>query len=117
MTLDIGMVTIDCEDPKGLAEFWKAALNREVGFAYENEFITLEAPAAGGVVLGLQRVPEPRQGKNRIHIDLGTEDRRAEVDRLVALGAKELDTHEMPGMMWTVLSDPEGNQFCVGAQH
>ncbi len=71
----------------------------------------------GGLSLGLQRVPEPRAGKNRVHIDLGAEDREQEVKRLVALGATEQAQHEVPGFAWTVLSDPEGNEFCVSGSH
>ena len=72
------------------------------------------AAAPRGLALGLQRVPEPRTGKNRAHIDWQTDDRPAEVGRLVALGATVLAEHEMPGFGWTVLADPDGNEFCVG---
>jgi len=65
-------------------------------------------------VLGLQRVPEPRSGKNRVHVDLSGGSRATEVPRLVGLGATVVGEHEMPGLVWTVLADPEGNEFCVG---
>lgn len=110
----MGMITIDCADPRGLARFWTAALGTTVAQDYEGEFLIL-APAEGGLPLALQRVPEPRAGKNRAHVDFGYEDREAEVKRLVELGAKEVGRHEVPGLAWTVLVDPEGNEFCVSA--
>jgi predicted enzyme related to lactoylglutathione lyase len=106
MAIHMGMITIDCADPQGLARFWTAALGTTVANDY-GEFVMLAAPA-GGLPLGLQRVPEPRAGKNRVHIDFGGDDRGTEVKRLVELGAKEV-----PGLAWTVLTDPEGNEFCV----
>lgn len=116
MKLRMAMITIDCADPRGLAEFWTAALGTTVAQDFEGEFLFL-APPEGGLSLGLQRVPEPRVGKNRVHIDLGAEDREQEVKRLVALGATEQAQHEVPGFAWTVLSDPEGNEFCVSGSH
>jgi predicted enzyme related to lactoylglutathione lyase len=115
MAIQMGMITIDCADPRDLARFWTAALGTTVAQDYEGEFLIL-APPPGGLSLGLQRVPEPRAGKNRVHIDFGGDDRGAEVKRLVELGAKEVAEHEVPGLAWTVLTDPEGNEFCVSAR-
>ncbi|WP_103348051.1 VOC family protein, partial [Amycolatopsis sp. CA-128772] len=112
MAIHMGMVTIDCTDPRALAEFWTAALGTTVAQDY-GEFVMLAPPTTGGLAMGLQRVPEPREGKNRVHIDFGGDDRAAEVKRLVELGAKEVAEHEAPGLAWTVLVDPEGNEFCV----
>lgn len=67
------------------------------------------------MVLGT--LPEARTGKNPIHLDLTTTDRVGEVRRIVALGAREHEEHTVPGLTWTVLSDPEGNKFCVGGYH
>jgi predicted enzyme related to lactoylglutathione lyase len=63
--------------------------------------------------MGLQQVPQPRVGKNRVHVDFHADDREVEVRRLVGLGATVLDEQEVPGLRWTVLADPEGNEFCV----
>ncbi|HEX3751664.1 MAG TPA: VOC family protein [Streptosporangiaceae bacterium] len=113
MGLAIGMVTIDCADPKRLAGFWAAALGVAVQADY-GDFVFLQRPADGGPVLGLQRVPEPRAGKNRVHVDLAGGPQATEVPRLVGLGATVVAEHELPALRWTVLADPEGNQFCVG---
>ena len=60
-------------------------------------------------------MPEDRSGKNRVHIDFGTQDREGEIERLLALGATRGEDHTVPGLTWTVLHDPEGNEFCVGS--
>ncbi|ATY10490.1 VOC family protein [Amycolatopsis sp. AA4] len=115
MGLEMGMITVDCAEPRRLAEFWTAALGVPVAADY-GEFVMLESPGPGVPRLGLQRVPEPRSGKNRVHVDFGADDRAAEVRRLVELGAAELGNHSVPGLEWTVLEDPEGNVFCVSAK-
>ncbi|PZS40446.1 MAG: glyoxalase [Pseudonocardiales bacterium] len=112
MGLSIGMVTIDCSDPQSLAEFWTATLGTTVAGDY-GEFVFL----AGTPGLGLQKVAEPRAGKNRVHLDLAADDRAAEVARLSGLGASVLAEHSAPGLWWTVLTDPEGNEFCVCSHH
>ncbi|WP_392672052.1 VOC family protein [Streptomyces sp. LN785] len=62
-----------------------------------------------------QRVPEPKAGKNRLHLDVhaGPGRRDAEVARLEGLGATRSRKVEEPGGTWWVLTDPEGNEFCV----
>ena len=119
MAVAIGMVTTDCVDPKALATFWAAALGTSVSGDY-GEFVMLAPPPAGGPVLGFQRVPEKRAGKNRLHLDLvaPTGGRQAEVARLVELGAAVLGERggDAEGLVWTTLTDPEGNEFCV-AEH
>ncbi|EID53217.1 VOC family protein [Saccharomonospora xinjiangensis] len=119
MTLSLANVTIDCTDPRELAGFWTQALGWTVAFDFDGEFVMLSSPGTGsgnGTSLSLQRVTEPRSGKNRVHMDFAADDRVAEVRRLVGLGATELAGHKGPGLTWTVLADPEGNEFCV-AQH
>ena len=59
------------------------------------------------------RVPEPKTAKNRMHLDLTAPDPEAEVARLVELGATRVADMEEWGDQWTVLQDPEGNEFCV----
>ncbi|MGH3763496.1 VOC family protein [Actinophytocola sp.] len=116
--MKLNMVTIDCADPRSLAEFWTKALDLEVGFDADGWFMQLRAPAdPTQPYLGLQKVPEERAGKNRVHLDFSTADREAEIDRLVALGATRGADHTVPGLTWTVLQDPEGNEFCVGTAH
>jgi predicted enzyme related to lactoylglutathione lyase len=105
------MVTIDCVDPQALAKFWTEAAGYSVASDW-GEFVVL-VPSSGGLRLGLQRVPEARAGKNRVHVDWEAPDRAAEVQCLVGLGAEIVGEHHVPGLSWTVLADPEGNEFCV----
>jgi predicted enzyme related to lactoylglutathione lyase len=111
MAIQMGGVTIDCAAPQKLAEFWSAALG-VTDVRDHGEYVLL---AMNGAYLGLQLVPEERAGKNRVHMDFRTDDRAAEVARLVGLGATEMEQHTVPGLAWTVLRDPEGNEFCVGS--
>ncbi len=112
MTLRIGMVTIDCRSPQRLAEFWAPALDLEVLGDY-GEFVILGRDDSS-VSLGLQQVPESRGAKNRVHVDLRGEPREAAAERLTRLGAKLRARHHQPGLSWIVLTDPEGNEFCIG---
>ncbi|MEJ7743931.1 MAG: VOC family protein [Nocardioidaceae bacterium] len=59
-------------------------------------------------------MPETKTTKNRRHVDPAADDREAEVTRLAALGASRLSDHDEWGAVWTVMADPEGNDFCVG---
>ncbi|MFD5141884.1 VOC family protein [Streptomyces sp. NPDC058401] len=109
MALSAKMITIDCAEPRELADWWAQALGVEVAEDF-GEFVIL---AARPLVLGFQRVPEGKAGKNRVHVDFESPDRRGEVDRLVKLGAKVVGEHTAPGFEWTTLQDPAGNEFCV----
>jgi predicted enzyme related to lactoylglutathione lyase len=112
MVLKPGMVTIDCADPQPLAAFWTEAAGYRVA-ADHGVFLLLQSEGGSGLSIGLQQVPEPPVGKNRVHVDFHADDREAEVGRLVGLGATVLDEQQAPGLRWTVLADPEGNEFCV----
>jgi predicted enzyme related to lactoylglutathione lyase len=110
------MVTIDCAEPAKLAPFWTEALGAKIVEDMGGEFIIMATPPEGGVLLGLQKVPEHKIGKNRVHVDLNTEDREADVRRLVGMGATVRAEHQGTGYEWTVLADPDGNEFCVGGE-
>jgi predicted enzyme related to lactoylglutathione lyase len=115
----MGVVLIlDCNDLDREAEFWAAALRyREV---YRDEPYLVLMPHDGdgsGLVLQLQRVPEPKSGKNRLHLDLHVDAVEPEFDRLVGLGAQPLgDPTVESGYRWRVMADPEGNEFCICAR-
>jgi hypothetical protein len=81
-------------------------------------------PDKAGPRIYFQKVPEPKTVKNRVHLDLNvagrgmpTEERNrqvdAEVERLIRLGATRVGSYEQHGEYWTVMKDPEGNEFCV----
>ena len=80
----------------------------------EGGYVVLHPASENSTALAFQQVPEERSGKNRVHVDFLSEDQEKEVERLVGLGARELAKHDEPSIgSWTVLADPEGNEFCV----
>jgi hypothetical protein len=119
--MNIGMVTIDCANPSELGKFWSATLDVQI-IAESDAFVVLSPTGSGGPRLGLQRVSDPHTEKNRLHLDIEATDPKVEVERLLSLGASVVGEHSNPGapehgipsFSWTVLADPEGNQFCVG---
>lgn len=136
-------VVIDCADPDLMAGFWSEALGYQVqpppnGYTSWEELLTkmgvpenerhdasaIVDPEGVGPRIFFQRVPEPKSGKNRVHLDLnqGTQEKPAEerrqlveeaVQRLTGLGAAELYRGEKYGEVWVTMRDPEGNEFCV----
>jgi hypothetical protein len=117
-------LAIDCADPVGLARFWCSVLDYEVLREDEDGgVVTIGSPAVpegrdrlGPVppVLTFAHVPEGKTVKNRLHIDVNPTDREQdeEVRRLLGLGARRADVGQ-GDESWVVLTDPEGNEFCV----
>ncbi|WP_432010360.1 VOC family protein [Streptomyces cucumeris] len=117
-------LAIDCADPQGLARFWCAVLGYEVQDEDEEDgIVTIGSPLVpegkdrGGPVppaLTFARVPEGKTIKNRLHIDVNPTDREQdeEVRRLLDIGARHADVGQGEAS-WVVLTDPEGNEFCV----
>ena len=113
MAATLGLV-LDCADPDKLAEFWSTAIGyTTVGGA--GNYVLLVDPDGTRPKLLLQRVDEPKSGKNRMHFDIETPTVDQEVARLEALGARRIvdDAIEEHGNRWVVMADPEGNEFCV----
>lgn len=111
MRLNIEHITFDCHDPGRLAAFWSAATGLEIADDW-GDFVRL-APGQGDIRLAFQAVPEDKVAKNRMHLDLNSEDMAATVEELVGLGAQIVERHSSPNATWTVMRDPEGNEFCV----
>ena len=112
MALSIEMITFDCTDPDGLAAWWKDAVGGDVNAVAPGEFVMVAHEH--GPTLGFQKVPDPTPGKNKVHLDFQSEDREAEVARLVGLGAKETGRNNFgPEFELVVMADPEGNACCV----
>jgi predicted enzyme related to lactoylglutathione lyase len=108
-------IGIDCRDPVELAPFWEAALGYVRTAGDGHPYLNLESPDDDGPVVFLQRVPESKAAKNRLHLDLYTRAPELLVERLVGLGASVLGEPVGPPELWSyqVLADPEGNEFCV----
>jgi catechol 2,3-dioxygenase-like lactoylglutathione lyase family enzyme len=105
-------VTFDCHRPKELVRFWSEALGCRIQEAEENWASAVD-PAGRGPRLLFQVVPEGKVAKNRMHLDVGVTDRAGEVDRLLGLGGRRVRDVEEDGEAWTVMHDPEGNEFCI----
>ena len=113
MSLRLANVTFDCDDPRVVGAFWSAALDRPVDPDPTEYFASIGMTADDGPAWSFIRVPEPRTVKNRVHVDLVADDREKEIARLLALGATRHADHTEHGHTWTVLSDPESNDFCI----
>ncbi|HEX4442991.1 MAG TPA: VOC family protein [Galbitalea sp.] len=112
MTITIETVTIDCENPQRVAEFWLAFLDYET-IANSTDSIQTADPRGDGPRLLFTPAGGPTTEKNRLHFDLRPDDRDAEVARALALGAQRVDIGQTGDESWVVLADPEGNEFCV----
>jgi predicted enzyme related to lactoylglutathione lyase len=109
-------IGIDCEMPERLAPFWADALGYAIGdLDGAGTYLDLVPPEANMPVVYLQKVPEPKTVKNRLHIDLMTADPEEAIGRLISLGATRIGTpmSGSEGGWWQVMADPEGNEFCV----
>lgn len=108
---------IDSADPGPLARWWADLLGWRITFE-ESDEVVLEPPE-GSPEDGISpdilfiRVPETKQVKNRIHIDLRPDDQAQEVARAEALGAHRVDVGQSDTVTWVVMADPEGNEFCI----
>jgi predicted enzyme related to lactoylglutathione lyase len=114
----VDALNVDCRDPRLLADFWSAVLG------YRPEDVDDEADEQGASIVPAEGasgwamlffvVPEGKSVKNRLHLDLSPPDTMAaEVDRLLSVGATVRGRVDEGGSFWTVMLDPEGNEFCV----
>lgn len=122
MNLEWEQVVVDAADPATLGRWWAAALGWVVlndsaggtsqGGASEQEF---EIRPSQDRLPGLLFVPVPERktGKNRLHLDFRPDDQAAEVARFLAHGARRADVGQGEDDPWVVLTDPEGNEFCI----
>lgn len=128
MTLRWYSVVVDTPDPRTLAGWWAAAIDWQVIYEADDEVVLIPGYVQGEDdvrAMAWERIPpgivfvkvdEPKVAKNRLHIDLAphtSQDRDAEIARLESLGATRVDVGQDQSAGWTVLADPEGNEFCV----
>jgi hypothetical protein len=113
MSLDLVTVTFDCADPLRVAGFWSTVLDRPVDPESTEFFAQIGDDGAGGPGWFFIKVPEGKVAKNRMHVDMKADDREKEIARLVELGATRGADHDEYGHSWTVMADPEGNEFCI----
>jgi len=108
-------IVIDCTDPGSVSAFWGGVLGWEV--QREDTYFWMTAPGADesrDLALVFVPVPESKTVKDRVHIDVSPTgcDQAEELDRLLALGAVQVDVGQ-GDQSWVVLADPEGNEFCL----
>ena len=111
----IAQVAIDAEQPQVIAEFWCAVLGWVV-HDIEDDIVWCIGPADGGWPgIDVGPTPDAKSGKNRLHLDLRADgvSTEEELERLLALGARKVDIGQDADVSWTVLADPEGNEFCL----
>ena len=118
---------VDCHDVSAQATWWATALGWKKAYEADDEVVLVPQHATLEMLQSLPweqvppglvfvPVPEGKKVKNRLHLDLAphtTDDREAEIARLIAVGATRVDVGQEDGATWEVLADPEGNEFCV----
>lgn len=109
LVVDVG---IDVNDVEAMSAFWQAVTGYEPGFELDGH-VYLVDPTGRGPHLYLQRVPEVRTEKNRLHLDIVVPDLPASVERARELGARQVFERRTGYTWFIVLTDPEGNQFCL----
>lgn len=110
-------IVVDCRDPQALSRFWCAVLGYGV-LGEEDGAVEIGPPAGFGgpaPTLVFSPSPEPKSGKLGLHVDVNPTDREqdAELQRLLALGARPVDIGQRGDESWHVLADPEDNEFCL----
>ena len=118
---------VDCLDVSAQANWWATALGWKKAYEADDEVVLVPQPATLELLQSLPweqvppglvfvPVPEGKSGKNRLHLDLAphtSNDRDAEIARLIAAGATPVNIGQEDSATWLVLADPEGNEFCV----
>jgi len=105
-------IVIDCHDLDRLLEFWASALGyRKIGTRGQYGLLLPHDPAHPPVIL--QRVPEPKTAKTRVHFDLRVDDVESKAVELERLGARRIDVGQPADATFIPMADPEGNEFCV----
>jgi predicted enzyme related to lactoylglutathione lyase len=116
MTLQVSEIVIDCADHGAVVDFWMAALGEYTRHVTNEQYVAIVPVlrSVGRPVILFQRVPEAKTVKNRVHLDLRADSMAAEVERLKGLGATVIAERTLgQSLRWTVMEDPEGNEFCV----
>lgn len=119
MSIALRAVTFDCADAVGTARFWSAVLDRPVDDEPEPSpfFASIGLADPTRQAFMFIQVPEGKTVKNRVHLDFDSDDIGADVARVIALGATHVHDKAEYGLTWTTLTDPEGNEFCIGSPH
>ena len=107
----LSQVGIDVADLDRSAEFWVGLLGLKVAGRSGN-YLDFERQA-NGPVLYLQKVPERKTAKTRVHLDISVKDLDSAVARAVGLGAKKIQAFNEADESFVLMHDPDGNEFCL----
>jgi hypothetical protein len=109
MAISLVAISVDGSDITRLSQFWAEVLDQPVNPGATDGFAAIET--RDGLRLMFHQVPEGKVVKNRVHPDLATQDFDSETDRLIKLGAVQLNDVEQGGSRWRTFADLEGNEF------
>lgn len=115
MSVTVEHIVFDTGNALRIAKFWSEILEREVDPGANEFFATVGRAGDSALqpVFMFLQVPEEKASKNRLHVDLASVDRAAEVQRAVAAGATHVGDFDEYGTAWTTLRDPDGNLFDI----
>jgi Glyoxalase-like domain len=111
--LRVGSIVTDCVEFDKMMAFWQEALHYAPKYPADNGWVILRDLDGRGPNISLNQVPEKTPGRNNLHLDLYSDDREGEVERLLKIGAKRHPQSYDPDEDFRVLEDPDGNLFCV----
>jgi predicted enzyme related to lactoylglutathione lyase len=109
-------IVMDTQDPERILPFWCQLMGVQVRRIDDDGRYVILDPNRDGLMVGLQRVPEPKVGKNRAHFDVPVDDldeATALVEKLGGCWLESGHTLELDGYSWRAMADPEGNEFCL----
>ena len=114
MPSQLAVIAIDAIRPQVVADFWCAVLGWHV-VDEDGDIISIAPQGGTWPSIDVIAVPEGKTIKNRLHFDLRADgvSTTEELERLLALGARRKNVGQGPDVSWVVLSDPEGNEFCL----
>jgi catechol 2,3-dioxygenase-like lactoylglutathione lyase family enzyme len=111
--MKIGSIVIDCNKFDKMLAFWQEALHYVPREPARGGWVVLRDPEGKSPNVSLNMNPEQRSGRNRLHLDLYTDNQVGEVKRLLKIGATRHPQTYEPDDDFVVLEDPDGNLFCV----
>jgi len=111
--MKIGSIVIDCSGFDKMLAFWQEVLHYVPREPAKDGWVILRDPEGRSPNISLNQVSEKRRGRNRLHLDLYTDNREEEVKRLLKIGATRHPQEYEPDDDFVVLEDPDGNLFCV----
>ena len=103
----------DTTDLDGTVAFWRTLLGMEEAYRDER-YVYVSRMAPDGPFLAFQKVAEVKAGKNRLHMDIRVSDRLTAIQEIIEMGGTHIRDHQEADFpLWSVMSDPEGNEFCI----